>query len=93
MTVATSVLAVSVVSLKMAASRPIVAAVLEAIINDLYELSRQLVGPHSIVPWWGWAAWFVTIFAGLLGPGIVAWTPDDGDGGGSGGGKAKGKRT
>jgi hypothetical protein len=42
-------------------------------LSDLaYELSRELVGPQSVVPWWAWLAFFVMVFGGLLGLGHEA---------------------
>jgi hypothetical protein len=52
-----------------------VGRVLDAMMNDLNDLTRLLVGPQSVVPWWGWTAWLLCIFGGLLAPGIQAMRP------------------
>jgi len=40
-----------------------------AISDIAYGLTRELVGPEAVIPWWAWAAALIMIFWGLLGTG------------------------
>jgi hypothetical protein len=40
---------------------------MSSIVDLLTPIADELVGPHSIIPWWAWSAAFVMIFWGLLG--------------------------